>query len=148
MSVYEEYSIEQLTNAIADITERIESDKRSIQQNTKRRNDLQAELDRRALEAYWKDHPELLRLEVGDKIMMTQSKHKDLPYSVRGGIYAVGEVYDIINVRLKDGILTFVFSMADQGGYTDAYKQKATLKQAQDMRRAYLSSIESETTDG
>ena len=105
--------------------------------------EYQAELDRRAVAAYWQAHPDLLRLEVGDKVLMTEAKHKNLPFRVRGGIYAVGYTYDIINVQLKDGTLIVEFSMLGQGVYTNAYKQKATLEEAQSMRRAWLESEES-----
>ncbi len=47
----------------------------TIKDARKRLSDVQAELDRRQLAAFWQQHPELVPVAVGDKLLVTQEAY-------------------------------------------------------------------------
>jgi hypothetical protein len=55
----------------------------------------QAELDRRELAAYWTAHPELLRLEVGDRLLVTEEGNLITDYLI-GSILVVDNFESLI----------------------------------------------------
>lgn len=54
---------------------------------------VQAELDRRALAAYWQAHPELLRVNVGDKVLVTEASFKVGDSDPVGSVNTVKSAY-------------------------------------------------------
>jgi hypothetical protein len=90
---------------------------------------IEAELDRREREAFWQLHPEW-RMEVGDKVLITQSFIDDRQRTVKQGhLYRKGDVWKIEGfsfpsaVRIVDDNISLVYAPIDL---------------VLEMRRAYL----------
>lgn len=96
-------------------------------------NQYQAVLGRRALEAYWAANPHLIRLEVGDKLAITQEFIDYIEAEVKQGYhYHVGDVWVVKDLYAKECHIEKDEFMGRQVNLPLAY--------ASDMRRAYLES--------
>lgn len=112
-------------------TEQIKELQDSIKAAQSYINEYQVILDRRALESYWKAHPNLLRLEVGDEILLTPEYVEW--YESNTGQYSryhAGEICHISTVISVEGKPRFI-GTKEFGG---RIPYGLTLK----MRRAYL----------
>lgn len=96
--------------AIKDIMRTTKAEIKELEAQLKRKcaivADCQNELDRRAIDAYWESHPELVRLEVGDKVVITeefqQLKIEQIGYKEASwwfdSDWAIGAIHDIRDV--------------------------------------------------
>ena len=82
------------------------------------------ELDRRQLEAYWSAHPELMRVDVGDKLVATEESSIRWPFNT---------TLEVESVHMKDNGEYRVW-WKDADGWSGGM----TTEMASEFRRAYL----------
>lgn len=97
--------------------------------------DIQIELDRRALAAYWEAHPDLVRVQVGDKVMLTPEAELDIrtrsawsEHSVRA--FCKSPFFTIDSIDPINGTATLQFLHASMTDFD--------LSVVSNMRRQYL----------
>lgn len=97
----------------------------------------QAELDRRALEAWWAAHPEQTRVNVGDKLLVTPEYNDwySKPHGWSSG-FDIGAVLNVTSVYVEDNILHVRSDEELTMGVDDPII-------IQNMRAAYLAQQES-----
>lgn len=116
---------EQLTRWREDRQDRV----RDLEREVKRLNGEislhTAELDRRAIDAYWQAHPEQTRVNVGDRLQITQ----DMVQEYGGSMDNVGRIMTVKQLTIRqDGLLNI-----DLGTIA-----RPTLDFVIQARRAYL----------
>ncbi len=74
---YKEFDDERLKIGILQLTENAEAYQKTVDQMRQRIADYQAELDNRAIEAYWQAHPDLTPVKAGDVLAITPSFLED-----------------------------------------------------------------------
>jgi len=87
----------------------------------------QQEIDRRALEAYWREHPELIRFEVGDKLLVTKDS---LEYIKHKQGYKIGDVVTVEDVDPYNDVCVV--------SWPDNDMAVPSIETSSHMRRAYL----------
>lgn len=83
MNSYDGYSDSYIQKMIENQTKSIEQHQQSIDVLSSNVKEAQAELDRRTLEAYWTAHPDLTRVAVGDKLLVTEEYIDYFRYGMR-----------------------------------------------------------------
>ena len=96
---------------------------------------IQAEIARRELDAYWEAHPQLTRVAVGDKVVVTA----EIVDKYGGGNEAVGKVITVRSINLE---------YADTTAVSFGVKSDVSIAEASGMRSAYLAAHpENEVSD-
>ena len=98
--------------------------KLSIEKAQSKCDELQSELDRRALAAYWLAHPELIPLNPNDQLLSDT---------------IAGYPTEIIKVNIEDNTCDVRWWVFDRT-LNPHYWTDVPMKRVQDMRRAYLES--------
>lgn len=126
-SIHQSVTNETLRLTLADVDKKIRKLNDSLDYYQSVSVQIQDEPDRRALDAYWAAHPDLIRLEVGDKLVITEAL-KDLIENWNG--YKVGNIGTItsINPEIKTVYVT----------WNDCQMSGLYIGKAQQFRRAYL----------
>lgn len=122
MNSYDGYSDTHIKGMIESQERSIQSHQQSIDISNGFIKEAQAELDRRALEAYWTQHPELTRVRVDD-MLITLEKYADETWPA--GTITKVERIDIVNNTCTSSSDPFTW----RTGY---------LHEACEERRAYL----------
>ena len=138
-SIHQSVKNETLRLTLAGVDEKIRKLNGSLAYYQSVSAQIQAELDRRTLEDYWTAHPDLIRLEVGDKLQITEEFHKH-KIEVLGAEVAqwdidrhwpLGTIYKIRTVNPLTGE-GHIQELDETGGTSCPYRIMDK------MRRAYL----------
>lgn len=131
MSYYTNWSDGDLRSTIGIIQMNIREFEEKIVLSREHMNEAQAELDRRALEAYWQAHPGL-QLAVGDKLLVTEGYARWIKLG-----YEAGNVVEIVRIqRVGDEIQIWIPSAIGFGTYF------IPLEHARQCRAAWLATQE------
>ncbi len=109
----------------------------------RRIGELEAELARRQLAEYWKAHPELIPVNVGDKLMITQLFIDDR--QGRGGIEGwLNQNIVVCGIYVSDDDMQIALDGSTNGRITLSVGS-VPISIVQEMRRAYLSKYNAAT---
>lgn len=133
---FSQLSETQLSEQIAIVRRQQESMELALETGKRLLADLEAESERRAVAAYWQAHPELLRLEVGDKLLITEEfiASKRPLFSSFPSSWHIGVLCTVRKIGLKEGSIDI-----EHGGGTGG----VSFDLLQQMRLAYLATHES-----
>jgi len=102
--------------------------------------EIEAEIDRRAIEAYWIAHPDLPRLSEGDRLLITDSFVQNR--EGRGGVDIWRDAQDIKVIALHiDGSQPIASINGEKDNRDIVGVVSMPLDVVIDMRRAYLESV-------